>query len=142
MSASQMSMNLFKNVHPEFIIATFLRACGDEQFQNRWMTADTWVKLIDAYYKGNVKFNDKQLNRAIANSKSLVQQMDTNINNILIAYSIADNGGMFHKKYTPEKSTVWCYYASSKTQSPTPPPKGRKWFHELNDALDLLEKQV
>ena len=137
-----MSMNLFENVHPEFIIATFLRACGDERFQNRWMTADTWVKLIDAYYKGNVKFNDKQLNRAIANSKSLVQQMDTNINNILIAYSIANNGGVFRKKYTPEKSTVWCYYASSKTQSPTPPPKGRKWFHELNDALDLLEKQV
>ena len=100
------------------------------------------MKLIDAYYKGNVKFNDKQLNRAITNSKSLVQQMDTNVNDILRAYSIADSGGMFHKKYMPEKSTVWCYYASSKTQSPMPPPKGRKRFHELNNALDLLEKQV
>jgi len=68
--------------------------------------------------------------------------MDTNVNNILRAYSITDNEGMFHKKYTPEKTAVWCYYASSKTQSPTPTPKGRKSFHELNDALDLLEKQV
>jgi len=60
-----------ENIPRHFIIATFLQACGDEQFQNRWMTAETWVKLIQMYYKGNAQFNYKQLNRAIANTKSL-----------------------------------------------------------------------
>ena len=41
--------NLFENVNPGFVVAMFLQACGDEQFQNCWMTADTWVKLIEAY---------------------------------------------------------------------------------------------
>ena len=44
-----MSNNLFENVNPGFVVATFLQACGDEQFQNHWMMADTWVKLIEAY---------------------------------------------------------------------------------------------
>ena len=138
-----MSNNLFKNVNPGFVVATFLQACSDERFQNCWMTADTWAKLIEAYYVCSIQFNNKQLNRAISNSKSLAQQMDTSLNNILGNYSIASKaGGMFQKKYMPGKSSVWCYYATTRGQCPTAPPKGRKWYNEMLCYIDLLLKQV
>ena len=138
-----MSNNLFENVNPGFVVATFLQACGDEQFQNCWMMADTWVKLIEAYYVCSIQFNDKQLNRAISNSKSLAQQMDTSLNNILGNYSITSKaGGVFRKKYMPGKSSVWCYYATTRGQCPTAPPKGRKRYNKISNDVDLLGKQV
>ena len=63
-----MSNNLFKNVPHHVIIAMFLEACGDDWFENCWMMAETWVTLIQMYYKGDPQFNHKQLNRAIANT--------------------------------------------------------------------------
>jgi len=41
--------NVEQPINPGFVVAMFLQACGDQQLQNCWMTADTWVKLIETY---------------------------------------------------------------------------------------------
>jgi len=68
--------------------------------------------------------------------------MDTNANNILgnSSSNTSKAEGMFQKKHMPGKSSVWCYYATTRGQCPTPPPKGRKWYNEICYALVLLEK--
>ena len=35
----------------KFIIKTFLDAAHNKKFHGKWMTPDTWAKLIDRYYK-------------------------------------------------------------------------------------------
>jgi len=48
---------------PDFIISSFKDACAVKKFHGKWMTADTWAKVIARYFKLSdiFKFNGNQL---------------------------------------------------------------------------------
>ena len=81
MSAAKLSNRLHWKQQSLFIIALFWEACQDEHFQNHWMTAETWAKLIAEYFdvSDDVHFNAKTLNKALVGNRALAQEMD-NIN--------------------------------------------------------------
>jgi len=139
MSSSDIPSQLqWWNHQSQFIISTFLEACWDEWYDEKWMTAETWVELIQSYNNDPevLHFDVASLNWAITKtSKALAVQMDIKVGVLKNCCSI------FHNKYIPrcvlsgKFSTICCYYATIPGKLPTPLKTGLKWYDEITSAI-------
>ncbi len=67
------------SVHYGFIKSCFLQATRREEFQNKWMSADTWAKLIAKYcITDSTIFNGTILDKCLSlrQNEHLRTQMD------------------------------------------------------------------
>lgn len=115
----------------------FLTACSDSEFHGRWMTSDTWAELICLRFNllDSNSFTGIQLNRVFQSRANtyISTAMDIDRQNVPL-----DHFGIFRDRcYLPKRTT--CYYACERGQAPKTTP-GVKWFHEINEALDLKIK--
>jgi len=89
------------NICPDFIVSSFKEACQNNEFHHRWMTADTWAKVIVKYYKlsNDVAYNGKQIVRALALRKYsyINKQMQADPQNVP-----KDQVGIFRLQYRPK----------------------------------------
>ena len=127
-----------ENICPDFIVSSFKEACQNNEFHHRWMTADTWAKLIVKYYKlsNDVAYNGKQLVRALALRKYsyLNNQIQADPQNVP-----KDHIGIFRFQYRPKgKPILYCFYATPKGGIPI--TKENAWYNYISDGEDLLNK--
>ncbi len=115
----------------------FLTACSDSEFHGRWMTLDTWAELICLHFNllDSNSFTGIQLNKVFQSRVNtyISTTMDIDRQNVPL-----DHFGVFRGRcYLPKRTT--CYYACERGQSPKTTP-GDKWFHKMNESLDLKIK--
>jgi hypothetical protein len=92
-----------------FILSLFWEAFCRTEFQQKWMSTDTWAALINKYYvfDSNLVFTGKELLASINNQKQrhLQSQIDLKSN---IPF---DHVGIFHEKHRFKgKSSYSCFY--------------------------------
>ena len=124
-----------------YIAAVFLEAAHVADFQHRWMSANTWAKLIKDQYKLNeqLSFTGNALVKVLGlkQNRHLVNSMDVDHSNIP-----RDQIGIFHERYHPQSGTsrspVHCFYAT--TPGGIPIKIERKWYDNIDLGLDLLHK--
>jgi len=123
-----------------FILSLFREACCRTEFQQKWMSSDTWAALINKYYvfDSDLAFTGKELLASINNQKQrhLQSQMDLKTN---IPF---DHVGIFWEKhrFKGKSSYSWFFYATTKGSSPLRTEK--KWFECIIDAEQLLNKVI
>ena len=137
-----MSRLITQSLNPNLAVALFLEAARVTDFQQRWMTADTWAELIIHRFNIDLSlsFNGSYLVKALGNKqhKHTWNLMECDRRNIP-----RDHIGIFRDKYCPRGSSpVHCFYATLPGHSPTQTNKNEKWFDSINDALDLLSKRT
>ena len=109
------------------------------EFQQKWMSAETWVQLIVKYsiVDSSLMFNGEKLDKCINSreNKHLQDEMDLRL-------SIPkDHIGIFHEQQRKKGSTkrTSYYYATTSGKSPD---KEKKWFDCITDAHELLNKKI
>jgi len=99
-----------------FILSLFREACCRTEFQQKWMSSNTWAALINKYYvfDSNLVFTGKELEllASVNNQKQryLQSQMDLKSN---IPF---DHVGIFREKhrFKGKSSYPWFFYATTK----------------------------
>ena len=123
-----------------FILSLFREACCRSDFQQKWMSSDTWAAILNKYYvfDNNLAFSGKELLASINSQKQrhLQSQMDLKTN------IPTDHVGIFRDKhrFRGNSSYTWFFYATTKGQYPLTTEK--KWFECIVDAKELLNKVV
>ena len=120
-----------------FIKSSFLEATRGENFQNKWMSSDTWAKLIAKYCitDSTLIFNGTELNKCLNSRQNvhLREQMDMKSN------IPKDHIGIFRDTLRKHGCKVmYYYYATEKGQLPL--KTEAKWYDTTTDAKELLEK--
>jgi len=120
-----------------FIKSSFLEATRREDFQNKWMSSDTWAKLIAKYCitDSTLIFNGTELNKCLNSRQNvhLREQMDMKSN------IPKDHIGIFRDTLRKHGCKVmYYYYATEKGQLPL--KTKAKWYDTTTDAKELLEK--
>jgi len=135
-----LKMPILNTVDNGFIKTSFLQAARREEFQQKWMSAETWAQLIVKYsiVDSNLIFNGDQLDKCINSreNKRLREEMGLRL-------SIPkDHIGIFceqlRKKGSTKKTSY--YYATTSGQSPL--EKEKRWYECINDAQELLSKKI
>ena len=126
---------------PDFIISSFKDACAVEKFHGKWMTADTWAKVIAHYFKLSdiFKFNGNQLIRALGLKRYALLNAEMTVTDRRKVPK--DHIGIFRDMFRQHgKQRVHCFYAGPKGSSPkeTETP----WFNYINDGNDFLDKII
>ena len=123
-----------------FILSLFREACCRSDFQQKWMSSDTWAAILNKYYvfDNNLAFSGKELLASINSQKQrhLQSQMDLKMK------IPTDHVGIFRDKhrFRGNSSYTWFFYATTKGQYPLTTEK--KWFECIVDAKELLNKVV
>jgi hypothetical protein len=122
----------------KFIVKTFLDAAHNKKFHGKWMTPDTWAKLIDCYYKPPAEnpFNGGALVYSIGKTKWLVNAIETT-NYIDKTLKLFRNN--LRQKNCP---VIWGFYACSPDVKPEGNAAGNNWHLDLYDGKELLEEKV
>ena len=80
-----------------FILSLFREACCRSDFQQKWMSSDTWAAILNKYYvfDNNLAFSGKELLASINSQKQrhLQSQMDLKTN------IPTDHVGIFRDKH-------------------------------------------
>ena len=128
----------------KFITTSFLDACRKPQFQNRWMTAETWCDVIAHHFKlpPETIYNGKQLNNAISRNKVYGSQVDSSSG--LETSDAISGANVFRQSYRQKNSTtkVYCFYAAPKGEKPKGIDSTNKWFNNIYDGAELLNIRV
>jgi len=105
-------------------------------FQHCWMPAETWVELINHYYKPptSLILDSKNLLNAIARTKWFQTALETT--------GLIDNDLCIYKnRYRPNGGKqTYCFYSAPSGAKPT--VKEKPWFTYINYAEDLLKTKV
>ena len=122
-----------------FIKTSFLESTRWKEFQNKWMSSDTWAKLIAKYCIEDISltYNGSQLDKCLNGSQNILlrAQMDMKSN------VPKDHLGIFRETLRKHGSKVSYYYYA--TESGHLPFKTEtKWHENISDAKELLEKKL
>ena len=122
----------------KFIVKTFLDAAHNKKFHGKWMTPDTWAKLIDRYYKppADNSFDGDALVYSIGRTKWLVNAIETT-NYIDETLKLFRNN--HRRKNCP---VIWGFYACSPDVKPEGNAAGNNWHLDIYDGKELLEEKV
>ena len=124
----------------KFITTSFLDACRKPQFQNRWMTAETWCDVIAHHFKlpPETIYNGKQLNNAISRNKVYGSQVDSSSG--LETSDAISGANVFRQSYRQKNSTakVYCFYAAPKGQKPIGIDTTNKWLNNIYKHLSSI----
>ena len=120
-----------------FILSCFLEASRRNEFQHRWMSAETWARLIVKYTRisnTELVFNGVELNRCInaKKQKHLRDEMDDRIK------VTRDHIGIFRDNRRPlgQPAKTYYYYATPKGETPVR-IQGKQWFESISEGTDL-----
>jgi hypothetical protein len=141
---SQTNNNIVKmgseaRVDNGFIKTSFLEATRRKEFQNKWMSSDTWAKLIAKYCitESTLIYNGTQLDKCLnSRQNSMLREqmgMKTNI--------AKDHVGIFRDTLRKHGSKVTYYYYATE-QGHLPLKTESKWFENISDGKDLIEKVI
>ncbi len=119
------------------IKASFLEATWWNDFQNQWISSDTWAKPIAKYCITDITlvYNGTELDKCLNSRQNVLlrEQMDMNSN------IPKDHIGIFWDTLRKHGSKVnYYYYATEKGQLPL--RSETKWYDNITDAKELLEK--
>jgi hypothetical protein len=122
-----------------FIKTSFLESTRRKEFQNKWMSSDTWAKLIAKYCIEDISltYNGSQLDKCLNGRQNILlrAQMDMKSN------VPKDHLGIFRETLRKHGSKVSYYYYA--TESGHLPFKTEtKWHENISDAKELLEKKL
>jgi hypothetical protein len=117
---------------------SFLLATRREEFQHKWMSAETWAQLINKYSIINTSlvFYSDQLDRSL-NSRENVRlrdQMDLKSN------VPGDHTGIFREHIRKKGMSKKLYYYYDTPIGEIPLKTQNKWFDCISDAEELLLK--
>jgi len=118
-----------------FIKSCFLQATRREEFQNKWMSADTWAKLIAKYCitDSTLTFNGTNLDKCLSlrQNEHLRTQMD------MRKGTTEDHIGIFREVLRKHgKQRTYYYYATKQGQLPI--LTETMWYDNISEAEDLL----
>ena len=114
---SNSNMPSLGSIENGFIKTSFLMAARREEFHHRWMSTETWAKLIVKYsiVDSSLMFNGEQLEKCLKRreNKGLREEMD------LRTMIPKDHIGIFCEKMRKKGSTkkmllLLCYYFRAK----------------------------
>ena len=122
-----------------FIVSSFLSASRHEEFQHRWMSAETWAQIIVKYAcisNIELQFNGIDLNRCL-NTKKMNNLRDAT--DVDASKVTSDHIGIFRDNYRRhgQPSKKYYYYATPKGESPIK-LENKHWYECVSDASDLL----
>ena len=133
-------MPFLNTVDNGFIKTSFLQAARREEFQHKWMSAETWAQLIVKYsiVDSNLIFNGDQLDKCINSreNKRLREEMDLRL--LIPKDHIGILCEQLRKKGSTKKTSY--YYATTSGQSPL--EKEKRWYECIDDAQELLSKKI
>jgi len=117
-SAAAMSKRLRPSICKQYIAASFLEACHNEQFHHRWMAADTLSDIIfhHAEVDPALRYTGKDLVNVLSSKSNqlLMNQMDVDVN--IVPH---DHIGIFCQRFNPKKGPqTHCFYAMPKGCTP------------------------
>ena len=122
-----------------FIVSSFRSASRHEEFQQRWMSAETWAQIIVKYAcisNTELQFNGINLNRCLNTKKMkyLLDAMDVDASKVT-----SDHIGIFRDNYRRhgQPSKKYYYYATPKGETPIK-LENKHWYECVSDASDLL----
>lgn len=120
---------------------SFLAAAADVEFQDMWMTAETWAELICLRYNllNDNSFTGRDLNKVLGlkSNAYLTNQMDVDRRNVP-----SDHIGIFRDRYKDSKTNkkLTCFYACKKGEAPKQQNTSSKWYSEISDGKILVNK--
>jgi hypothetical protein len=120
---------------------SFLAAAADAEFQDMWMTAETWAELICLRYNllNDNSFTGRDLNKVLGlkSNAYLTNQMDVDRRNVP-----SDHIGIFRDRYKDSKTNkkLTCFYACKKGEAPKQQNTSSKWYSEISDGKILVNK--
>ena len=137
---SNSNMPSLGSIENGFIKTSFLMAARREEFHHRWMSTETWAKLIVKYsiVDSSLIFNGEQLEKCLNSreNKGLREEME------LRTMISKDHVGIFREQMRKKGSTKKCSYYYATTPGQSPLEKEKKWYDCINDAEDLLSKKI
>ena len=123
-----------------FIKSSFLLATRREEFQHKWMSAETWAQLIVKYsiIDETLVFDGNQLDKCLNSRENvrLREQMDLKSN------VLGDHIGIFHEHIRKKGMSKKLYYYYATPIGETPLKTQNKWFDCISDAEELLIKKI
>ena len=123
-----------------FIKLSFLLATRREEFQHKWMSAETWAQLIVKYsiIDPSLVFCGDQLDKCLSSREKvrLREQMDLKSN------VPGDHIGIFCEHIRKNEMGKKIYYYYARPIGETPLKTQNKWFDCISDAEELLIKKI
>jgi hypothetical protein len=123
-----------------FIKSSFLLATRREEFQHKWMSAETWAQLIVKYsiIDPSLVFCGDQLDKCLNSRENvrLREQMDLKSN------VPGDHIGIFREHIRKKGMSKKLYYYYATSIGETPLKTQNKWFDCISDAEELLIKKI
>jgi len=121
-----------------FIKSSFLLATRREEFQHKWMSAETWAQLIVKYsiIDPSLVFCGDQLDKCLNSRENvrLREQMDLKSN------VPGDHIGIFREHIRKKGMSKKLYYYNATSIGETPLKTQNKWFDCISDAEELIKK--
>ena len=136
-----MSNQLLLKPSSSSIVSTLIRATSVPIFHDKWISCDNLcVALSIQFDLQELRFDSKELNKALRCNKHLTIQMDMNTTSPVMS----DHIGIFRQKYRPKVrdhskkgSAIFAYYFVS-TKGTIPQTTTDRWFDNICDLKDLL----
>ena len=130
------------NTRKNWIVASFLEACTETIFCEKWVTANDFCSAISTLYKLNPEssFTGNELKKALSckTNAYLAAEMDQ-------PYDIVTRNhiGIFRQSYRPRgKTRTLCFFCVlNKGDVPPTPPSGKKWFDNIT-SLQYLHYSI
>ena len=120
-----------------FIKTSFLEAARRKDFQNQWMSSDTWAKLIAKYCITDctLTYNGTELDKCLNGRQNILlrAQMDLKSN------VPKDHLGIFRETLRKHGCKVSYYYYATESGH-LPFNTEAKWHENISDAKELLDK--